>query len=102
MIHVIATVDLEPGKRDQFLAAFAQVRPKVLAEEGCLDYGAAVDVPTSLPAQTAVGDDAVTIVERWASIENLEAHLVAEHMLEYRASVKELVKGTKLQILQPV
>ena len=44
----------------------------------------------------------MTIVERWESLESLERHLIAPHMVAYRTRVKELVRGVSLQILQPV
>ena len=102
MIHVLATVELADGKREEFLQEFQQLVPKVLAEDGCIEYGAAVDVPTSVPAQTPPPENAVTVVEKWESIEALEAHLVAQHMLDYRTKVKSLVTGTKLRILEPI
>lgn len=100
MIHVIATIELAAGKRDQFLTEFHKIVPSVLAELGCLDYGPTVDVETSLPN----GEprlNIVTVVERWTGLEELEAHLVAPHMLEYRKIVKDWVVGSKLQILEP-
>jgi len=101
MIHVIATIDLHPGRRDAFLAEFRRLVPLVLAEEGCLDYGPTVDVPTGLSAQGPIRPDAVTVVERWSSLDHLRQHLVAPHMGAYRASVKDLVVGTTLVVLEP-
>ena len=50
---------------------------------------------------TAAIDNVVTVVEKWASVEALEAHLMAPHMLEYRKRVKPMVVGTSLEILEP-
>ena len=102
MIHVIATVDLVKGKRDAFLTEFHQLMPKVQAEMGCLEYGPAVDVDTGIAAQAPLRNDTVTVVEKWTDLSALEKHLIAPHMTEYRARVKELVLGVKLQILQPI
>ncbi|MBN1910833.1 MAG: antibiotic biosynthesis monooxygenase [Pirellulales bacterium] len=101
MIHVIATIELAEGRREDFLNEFAQLAPKVRAEEGCIDYGPTVDVETNIPAQGPARADVVTIVERWESLDALEAHLMAPHMLEYRKAVKDMVRGTTLQILEP-
>ena len=101
MIHVIATVELKPGKRDEFLAEFHRVVPLVRGEAGCLEYGPAIDVPTGLPAQGAIRDNVVVIVEKWDSLEALRAHLAAPHMHEDRGRVKELVEKVQLQVLQP-
>ncbi len=101
MIHVIATVEVQAGRRDAFLAEFRKVVPLVQAEEGCLDYGPAVDLPTGLAAQLSARPDVVTVVERWASLEHLKRHLEAPHMREYRERVKDLVVGTTLAVLEP-
>jgi quinol monooxygenase YgiN len=102
MIFVIATIGVAAGRRNDFLAEFRQLVPKVRAEEGCIEYLPTVDLPTTIPAQPDERSNVVTVVEKWESIEALEAHLVAPHMLEYRGKVKELVVGVSLQILKPV
>jgi len=101
MICVIARIEVAAGRRDEFLARFHELVPKVLEEDGCLEYGPMIDVPTNICAQQPPREDMVTVVEKWQSVEALEAHLMAPHMLEYRKSVKELVVGTSLEILSP-
>ena len=102
MIYVIATVNLVAGRRDDFLARFRQVMPLVHDEQGCIEYGPTLDVATDIPAQGGARPNVVTIVERWESLADLQAHLVAPHMAAYRADVKEMVERTTLQILEPV
>jgi len=101
MIHVIATIEVVPGARDQFLTAFHELVPYVLAEDGCIEYGPTVDVPGSFGAQIPYRADVVTIMEKWRDVEALKAHSVAPHMTPYRAAVKSIVVGMTLQILQP-
>jgi quinol monooxygenase YgiN len=101
MICVLATIELAEGRRDEFLAAFGQLVPKVLAEEGCIEYGPMVDVQTNIPAQPPARPNVVTVVEKWQNIEALEAHLIQPHMLEYRKAVKGMVAGTTLLVLEP-
>jgi len=101
VIHVIATVEVNAGQRAAFLAEFHKLVPLVRAEAGCIDYGPTVDVPTGLPAQIAIRADVVIVVERWESLDALRAHLQAPHMGEYRARVRDLVRGVSLQVLQP-
>ena len=101
MICVIAEIEVAEGRRDEFLAEFHKLVPKVLAEAGCLEYGPMEDVPTSIGAQSPARDNLVTVVEKWESVEALEAHLMAAHMVEYRKSVKPMVAGTSLKILKP-
>ncbi len=101
MIHVIATIEVVAGKREAFLAEFHRVMPTVHAEAGCLEYGPTVDVPANLSVPTPVRDNIVVIVEKWASLDALRAHLGAAHMKEYRTRVQDLVVRVQLQILQP-
>lgn len=101
MLHVVATIEIEPGKRAEFLTHFNGVVPQVRAEAGCIEYGAAVDVPTSVPVQAPVRPDTVVVVEKWESLAHLQAHLAATHMAEYRKKVTGLVRGVSLQILEP-
>jgi len=101
MICVIATLEVAEGRRGDFLTAFRNLVPKVLQEEGCLEYGPMIDLPTSIGAQAPARDNAVTVVEKWESIDALEAHLMTPHMIEYRKTVKHLVVGTTLQVLEP-
>ena len=101
MIRVIATVEVAEGRRGDFLAALRQIVPKVLAEEGCVEYGPWVDLPTNIPAQPEVRDNAVTVVEKWESIQALEAHLMTPHMLEFRQATERMRVGVTLRILEP-
>lgn len=101
MIHVIATIDLRPGTRAAFLAEFAKLIAPVRAEDGCIEYGPAVDVDTDIAAQQRIGADAVVVIEKWRDLAALKAHAVAPHMQAYRGRVKDMVVSTKLQILAP-
>lgn len=101
MIHVIATINVAPGKRAEFLTHFAWVTPQVRAEVGCIEYGATVDIASGLAVQPPVRSDVVVVVEKWETLDHLKAHLVAPHMGEYRTRVKELVQGVTLQVLEP-
>lgn len=101
MIHVLAQVETIPGHRDDFLAEFAQVAKLVHQEDGCIEYGAAVDLNTGLPNQQALGETAVLIIEKWESLDHLKAHLVAPHMTDYRLRIKPFVKGVVLKVLEP-
>ena len=101
MIHVIATIRLTTGTRAVFLAEFHKLVPLVLAEDGCLAYGPTVDEPTGLAVQELAGDDAVVVVEQWASPAALQAHTTAPHMADYRVAVKDYVKSVSLLVLRP-
>jgi quinol monooxygenase YgiN len=101
MIHVIATVELNPGTREKFLAEFRKLIPDVKAEVGCIEYGPAIDAETDIPIQFKIGPDKVTIIEKWEDTAALKAHGVAPHMQAYRARVKGFVRGMELRVLAP-
>lgn len=102
MIHVLATVELRPDTREKFLHEFSLLRAHVLAEHGCIEYGAAFDFASGLAAQPSPRLNVVVIVEKWVSIDTLKAHLAAPHMGAYREGVKSYVVKTSLQVLVPV
>ena len=101
MVHVIATIQLSVGVRNRFLEEFARIVPLVHAEDGCLEYGPTVDIPTGLPAQPPLREDVVVVVEKWRDLPALEAHLAAPHMTDYRARVKSMVVSTTLHVMGP-
>ena len=101
MIHVIATIETAPGRREDFLAAFQELVPDVRAERGCLEYGPAVDLATSIADQPAVRENVVTVIEKWESIEALRAHLESAHIQRYRRTVKDLVLGLSIRVMEP-
>lgn len=101
MIHVLATIRVDPARRDEFLQAFAKLTPVVHQEQGCLEYGAAVDQPTGIDGQELAGEDAVMVVEKWESVETLKAHLAAPHMAKFREENASILKGLSLRVLDP-
>jgi quinol monooxygenase YgiN len=98
MIHVIAIITAKPGQRAAVLAAFNANVPTVRAEQGCIEYGAAVDTGTS-PAK--FGEDTFVVIEKWASPEALRAHAASPHMAAYGAKTKELLANRVIHVLDP-
>ena len=102
MIHVIATIQLAPGTRGPFLDVFRALTPLVRAEAGCIEYGATIDEPTTIPVQDLAGEDVVVVVEKWAGVDALHAHSAAPHMAAYRVDVQDYVRAVRLRVLRPV
>lgn len=100
MIYVIASITVKEGTVDQFVEIFKANIPNVLAEKGCIEYGPAIDVDTGLDLQE-VDPCIVTIVEKWESLDDLQAHLIAPHILVYREKVADIVTSLSLKILEP-
>jgi quinol monooxygenase YgiN len=102
VIHVVAILTAKPGQREAILTHFAANRPNVLAEAGCIEYGAAIDSEGVGPVQTQFGADTFVVVEKWESVDHLKAHGAAPHMKEFSAKVKDLLAGRVIHVLSPV
>ena len=100
MIHVLAIITAKAGQRAAVLQHFAANRPTVLAEAGCIEYGAATDVENMGTA--AYGPDSFVVVEKWESEDHLKAHAAAPHMKAYGAKTKEMVAARVIHVLKPV
>ena len=99
MIHVIASIHVKEGRVVEFLEIFKANIPEVRREKGCVAYVPTLDVPTGLPPQELDGN-VVTIIETWASLDDLRLHLAAPHMLSYQKSVKDIVEKVALKVLE--
>ena len=99
MIHVIASITVKASEREAFLEIFKANIPKVLEEEGCVEYSATVDFRTEVAIQETDAN-VVTVVEKWETFPHLEAHFTAPHMLEYKAKVEDMVEDVSLKILE--
>jgi len=102
MIHVIATIELKPGCRDDYIKILIKNVPNVKAEDGCLAYEPTIDIESGLPIKSEIRDNVVTIVEAWETLEALHAHLKTEHMAAYREAVQDYVAGLTVRVLKPV
>ena len=101
MIHVIATIELKPDCRDDYLKILSGNVPKVKAEDGCLAYEPTIEIESGLPIKSEIRENVVTIIEAWENLAALHAHLKTEHMAAYREAVIDYVVGLKVRVLKP-
>ncbi|WP_428375378.1 putative quinol monooxygenase [Lichenicoccus sp.] len=99
MINVIAIVTTQPGKRAELLHAIHRNLLAIRAEDGCIEFGPTIDASGPRDLQVPLGDDVLVLVEKWASVEALEAHLQAPHMIEYFARTQALVAHAVVHVL---
>ena len=98
MVHVLAIITAHPGKRAQLLELFQAVIPTVREEQGCIEYGVAVDVAQADPA---FGPDTYVVIEKWESMETLKAHSVAPHMKSFGAAAGGLIAKRAVHVMEP-
>ena len=99
MIHVLAIITAKPGLRDSVLQAFRANVPSVRAEQGCIEYGAAIDADPN--GKTKFGPDTFVVIEKWESLDALKAHAAAPHMAAYAAKTKDMIASRAIHILSP-
>ena len=101
MIHVIAIITAKPGMREAVLKEFRANMPAVHAEQGCIEYGPAIDAEGIGAIQTALGPDTFVVIEKWESAEALKAHGASSHMAAYGARTREMVASRVIHVLSP-
>jgi len=100
MIHVVAIITTAPGQRAEVLEAFRAIVPTVHEEEGCIEYRPVLDADGAEGVETAVGPDTFLVIEKWASLADLQAHSAAPHMQAYGGQVGHRVIGRAVHVLQ--
>jgi quinol monooxygenase YgiN len=101
MIHVLAIITAKPGQREAVLEAFRANMPAVHAEDGCIEYGPAIDAEGMGRIQTPLGPDSFVVIEKWESLDALKAHGAAPHMAAYAAKTKDLLASRVIHVLTP-
>lgn len=100
-VNVVAVLTAKPGMRDTVLEMFKANVPAVLAEDGCIEYGASVDTEDVGGFQTKFGEDTFVVIEKWASLDALMAHAVSPHMKAYSKASKDMVAERVIHVLSP-
>jgi quinol monooxygenase YgiN len=93
-IRVVAALRAQPGKGAEVLELWPSLAEQVRAEDGCLAYDL---------HRVAGDDDRFVVLERWASLDALEAHRVAPHMKSFGRSAAGLMGGApEVTVLEDV
>jgi quinol monooxygenase YgiN len=101
MIHVLAMITAKPGMRDAILKEFRANMPAVHAENGCIEYGPAVDADGIGSFQTKFGPDSFVVIEKWESTDALKAHAASPHMAAYGAKTRDMIASRVIHVLSP-
>jgi quinol monooxygenase YgiN len=101
MINVIAIITAKSGMRDAILKEFHANMPAVHAEQGCIEYGPAVDAEGIGGFQTKFGPDTFVVIEKWESPDALKAHAASPHMAAYAAKTRDMIASRVIHVLSP-
>jgi len=101
MVQLIVTVTTRPGRRDDYVAAFAVLAPQVRLEEGCIEYDIYRD-STDPRFDNEARPDTVVLCEKWKSIESLQRHTCDNVALNaFRQQVKDIKVESRYRLLTP-
>ncbi len=98
MIHVIASIRVKEGSLEEYVALFKENVPNVLEEDGCVQYVPCVDADTGWKAQDLDGQR-MMVIEKWETMDALQAHSRAPHMAAFRKKAGHLVESVSLQVV---
>lgn len=102
-VYVLCRFDLKP---DANVADYVQktlaVVPTVRAEAGCLGYTLLGDAATDWEKPERFGDHTYWMLEKWASIDALKAHLATPHMKAFGPTVRPMRTRGTFHVLQEV
>jgi quinol monooxygenase YgiN len=101
MIHVVAIITAKPGMREAILEAFRANMPAVHAEQGCIEYGPAIDAEGAGGMQAKFGPDTFVVLEKWESLDALRAHAASPHMAAYAARTRDMIANRVIHVLSP-
>ena len=87
-LKLLVNYTINPGQREEFLAKVAQIRPQILAEEGCVQYEY---------CPSAADENKIILVEQWDSREAQKVHLDQPHMAGIYAAEKAHVANVNLE-----
>lgn len=102
MIHVIATLQAREGQLDNLTAAFRAIVFSMRKKAGCIEYSLAAHLSSGLPGQAPFNSDELVVVEKWANLDALKAHIADP---DYRArftGVWDWVAGASMQIFEAI
>ena len=91
MIYVVATTQVKPENKEDFIKGHKACTVETLKEKGCISYDGNVSVNN--PNQYVV-------VERWETRDDLTAHSKAPHMKVWREYSAQMQTGpTVIEII---
>jgi quinol monooxygenase YgiN len=102
MLHILVTMMVKEGRMKEFLAVCEGLRPLVLQEKGCLGYEYTRDMASPLGIQEPIEANRITLIEQWASIDALKAHMETPHMKEAGMHMKDLRSSVVARVLEPI
>ena len=102
-VWVLCRFDLRPEtNREEYIAKTQEILDTVRAEKGCCEYRLLGDVVTDWEKPQRFGDRTLWMLEKWASIDALKAHLETPHMKAFGPRIRPMRAGSTFHVLEDV
>ena len=102
-VWVLCRFDLKPATdRADYIAQTKAILGAVRAEAGCLEYRLLGDCETDWDKPQRFGERTLWMLEKWASVSSLKAHLQTPHMKAFGPKVSGMKSGSTFHVLEDV
>ena len=102
-VWVMCRFDLKPeANRADYIAQTKTILDAVRKEDGCLEYRLLGDAETDWEKPQRFGDRTLWMLEKWASVSALKAHLETPHMKAFGSKVSGLRASGTFHVLEDV
>ena len=102
-VWVLCRFDLKPeADKADYIAQTKAILGAVRREDGCLEYRLLGDCETDWEKPQRFGDRTLWMVEKWASINSLKAHLETPHMKAFGPKVAPFRSASTFHVLEDV
>ena len=102
-VWVMCRFDLKPeADKADYVAQTKAILDAVRREDGCLEYRLLGDAETDWEKPQRFGDRTLWMVEKWASVNSLKAHLETPHMKAFGPKVRPMRSASTFHVLEDV
>ena len=102
-VWVMCRFDLKPeADKAGYIAQTKAILDAVRREDGCLEYRLLGDAETDWEKPQRFGERTLWMLEKWASVNSLRAHLETPHMKAFGPKVAGMRSGSTFHVLEDV
>ena len=102
-VWVLCRFDLKPeADKADYIAQTKAILDTVRREDGCIEYRLLGDAETDWEKPQRFGERTLWMVEKWASVNSLKAHLETPHMKAFGPKVSGMKSGSTFHVLEDV
>ena len=102
-VWVLCRFDLKPeASKADYIAQTKEILGAVRREDGCIEYRLLGDCETDWVKPLRFGDRTLWMLEKWASVNSLKAHLETPHMKAFGPKVRPFRSASTFHVLEDV